>query len=212
MDHIRVQEECEQPLLRERVSDGDGEEKAASKTKTKTKTQKAVRKTFKGTAHLSSLLPTGSVLIFEFLCPIFTNKGRCRSLKNQLLTIALLSFCCISCFVMRFTDSIRDDKGKLRYGFITFKGIWIADGTLTLPPQEAAEYRIRFRDCFHAFLSVLVFMVVALFDQNVIACFYPAPSDEFKDMLVNAPALVGILCIFFFLVFPSKRHAASAKC
>lgn len=80
---------------------------------------------------------------------------------------------------------------------------------MKLLPEESAEYRIGFRDCFHAVLTVVVFIVVALFDQNVVGCFYPEPSEEMKDMLVNVPAVVGIICTGLFVLFPSTRHAVT---
>ncbi|XP_021721014.1 cytochrome P450 98A2-like [Chenopodium quinoa] len=45
---------------------------------------------------------------------------------------------------MCFTDSVRDERGKVRYGIATLKGIWIVDGSVTLSPEQAAKFRIRF--------------------------------------------------------------------
>ncbi|XP_027172145.1 protein DMP7-like [Coffea eugenioides] len=123
--------------------------------------QKAIRKTFKGTAHLANLLPT---------------------------------------------DSIRDERGKVRYGMATFRGLWIIDGSITVSPEDAPKYRIKFIDFFHAFMSVLVFGAVAMFDQNVINCFYPSRSEEAQEFLTALPVFVGIVCSIIFVVFPTKRH------
>lgn len=172
----------------------------------KTPSQKAMRKTFKGTAHLAKLLPTGSVLVFQFLSPILTHKGQCLAPLNQPFTIALLGLCGASCFLLCFTDSVRDSRGKVRYGLATSKGLWVIDGSVTLSPVESAKYRVRFLDFFHAFLSILVFGAVALFDQNVVRCFYPKPSDDTKEMLVEVPIAIGVICSLLFVLFPSKRH------
>ena len=77
---------------------------------------------------------------------------------------------------------------------------------LALDAEEAAKYRLRLVDFFHAFMSVLVFAAVALFDQNVVKCFYPTLSDEAKDFLMALPTGIGVACSFLFAAFPSKRH------
>ncbi|XP_021722725.1 uncharacterized protein LOC110690201 [Chenopodium quinoa] len=107
---------------------------------------------------------------------------------------------------MCFTDSVRDERGKVRYGIATFKGIWIVDGFVTLSPEQAAKYRIRVLDFVHAIMGILVFMGVALLDQNVVKCLFPLPSQETKEKLVMFPIGVGIVCVLLFVCFPSKRR------
>ncbi|KAL2895816.1 Protein DMP7 [Bienertia sinuspersici] len=172
----------------------------------KTRTQKAIRKTFKKTSHLSSLLPSGSVLIFEMFSPILTNQGKCETFQTQLITLCLITFVALSCFFMCFTDSVRDERGKVRYGVATFNGIWIVDGSITLNHEDAAKYRIGVVDFLHAFMGLLVFMAVALLDQNVVKCLFPMPSQETKERLVVFPIGVGVVCGLLFVCFPSKRH------
>ncbi|KAL8461189.1 hypothetical protein ACS0TY_031816 [Phlomoides rotata] len=172
----------------------------------KTPGQKAVRKAFKGTAHLSNLLPTGSVLTFQFLSPIITHEGKCESSVRHAAAAALLGFCALTCFVMSFTDSFRDGRGKVRYGIATFRGLWVIDGSTTLPAEEAPKYRVRLVDVFHAVMSIMVFAAVAMFDKNVMACFYPSPSEEDREMLTALPVTVGVICSLMFVLFPSRRH------
>ncbi|KAG5226339.1 protein DMP [Salix suchowensis] len=168
--------------------------------------QKAMRKTFKGTAHLARLLPTGSVLAFQILSPVLTHEGQCRSITSQTMTLGLLALCGLACFLLCFTDSFRDARGKVRYGMVTFKGLWIMDSQVELSPEEAAKYKLRFIDVLHAFMSILVFGAVSLFDKNVVKCFFPTPTDEAKDLLIAVPATIGVICSILFLAFPSKRH------
>ncbi|KAK4438733.1 protein DMP7 [Sesamum alatum] len=138
------------------------------------------------------LLPTGSVLLSRFFSPSFTHDGKCKSIVSRTTTLGLLSFCAASCFVLCFTDSFRDERGKVRYGLATFRGLWVIDGSASaLPPQEADKFRLRFVDFFHAFMSILVFAAVAMLDKNVIHCFYPSPSDETFEILTTLPVLVG---------------------
>lgn len=80
------------------------------------------------------------------------------------------------------------------------------DGSVRLPVDEAANYRLRFIDFFHAFAAVLVFVAVALFDQSVVRCFVPEPSEEAKEVLVKLPIGIGLVCSVLFVLFPSKRH------
>ncbi|EEF44369.1 protein DMP7 [Ricinus communis] len=173
---------------------------------TKTPAQKAIRKTFKGTGHLAKLLPTGSVLAFQILSPILTHQGQCRTTTSMSLTLALLTTCALSCFLLCLTDSFRDERGKVRYGLATFRGLWVLDGSLKLSAEEAESYKLRFIDFLHAFMSALVFGAVAFFDKNVVNCFCSNPSEEVKDLLVAVPVGVGVVCSILFLRFPTKRH------
>ena len=172
----------------------------------KTPAQKAMRKTIKGTAHLANLLPTGTVLTFQMFSPAFTNQGRCPTVANHTITICLLIFCSVSSFLLCFTDSFRDERGKVRYGLATFKGLFVLDGSHMITTDEAAKYRLTFIDFFHAFMSVLVFGAVAMFDQNIVSCFYPKPSEEGKQLLFAIPVGVGVVCSILFVLFPSRRH------
>ncbi|KAL3519820.1 hypothetical protein ACH5RR_017969 [Cinchona calisaya] len=171
----------------------------------KTIVQKAISQTFESTAHLANLLPTGSVLAFQLLSPIFTNQGNCDAVCRS-LTAVLIALCGLSCFLLSFTDSFKDQKGNLCYGFATLHGLWIIDGSATIPPDLAATYRLKFIDFVHAFMSILVFAAVALFDQNVVNCFYPMPSDETKELLTAVPVGIGVICSLLFVAFPTKRH------
>jgi len=172
----------------------------------KTPAQRTMRKAFKGTAHLSKLLPTGTVLIFQTLSPLFTHQGQCQTMSNKAMTIGLLALCSISCFLLSFTDSFRDERGKVRYGVASMNGMWVMDGSVRLPAEEAEKYRLRFIDFFHAFMSILVFLAIALFDGSVVSCFVPKPSEDAKELLMVLPVGIGFVCSFFFVAFPSQRH------
>ncbi|TKY66813.1 hypothetical protein E2542_SST09704 [Spatholobus suberectus] len=172
----------------------------------KTPAQRTMRKAFKGTAHLAKLLPTGTVLIFQTLSPLFTHQGQCHTTTSKVMTIGLLTFCSISCFLLSFTDSFRDERGKVRYGVASLNGLWVMDASVRLPVDEADKYGLRFIDFFHAFMSILVFLAIALFDGSVVSCFVPKPSEEAKELLVALPIGIGIVCSVLFVAFPSQRH------
>ncbi|XP_059660063.1 protein DMP4-like [Cornus florida] len=177
------------------------------KTEERTAIQRAISQTFQSTAHLANLLPTGSVLAFQLLSPIFTNQGECDPVSRS-MTSGLIALCGLSCFFLCFTDSFKDKNGNVCYGFATFRGLWIIDGSLsrTLPPEIAANYRLRFIDFMHAFMSISVFAAIALFDQNVVNCLYPSPSEETQEVLRSLPVGIGVICSMLFVVFPTKRH------
>ena len=107
---------------------------------------------------------------------------------------------------MSFTDSFRDSQGNVCYGFATFRGLWVIDGSVDLPDVAAAKYRVRFIDFLHAFMSILVFCAVALFDENVVNCFYPSPSNAAKEILTSLPVGIGVVCSMLFVLFPTRRH------
>ncbi|OIT36423.1 PREDICTED: uncharacterized protein LOC109242063 [Nicotiana attenuata] len=167
--------------------------------------QKAITQTFQSTAHLANLLPTGSVLAFQLLSPIFTNQGECDKI-GKFLTVALVTLCGLSCFILSFTDSFTDKKGKICYGFATIRGLWIIDGSAKIPHQIARKYKLKFIDFLHAFMSIFVFAAVAFFDQNVVNCFYPRPSDQIEELVNALPVAIGVICSMFFVVFPTQRH------
>ncbi|XP_051125231.1 protein DMP6-like [Andrographis paniculata] len=167
--------------------------------------QQAISQTFESTANLANLLPTGSVLAFQLLAPIFSNQGECDAV-SRMLTAGLVALCGLSCFLFSFTDSFKDQKGNICYGFATFRGMWFIDGSATIPPELAAKYKLKFIDFAHAFMSILVFAAIALFDQNVVHCFYPEPSPGTKEVLTALPVGIGVACSMLFVVFPTKRH------
>lgn len=171
----------------------------------KTLIQRAISQTFQSTAHLANLLPTGTVLAFQLLAPIFSNQGNCDPVSRS-MTAGLLALCSLSCFLMSFTDSFRDKNGNVFYGFASIRGLWIIDGSATISPEFAAKYRIRFVDFVHAFMSILIFAAVALFDQNVVNCFYPLPSQEAQEVLTSLPVGIGVICSMLFIVFPTQRN------
>ncbi|KAK1276102.1 hypothetical protein QJS04_geneDACA022457 [Acorus gramineus] len=166
--------------------------------------QKAINQTFKSTAHLSNLLPTGSVMAFRLLSPLFTNGGDCDP-AYRAMTASLVALCGLSCFLLCFTDSFRNEEGKVRYGFATLKGLWVIDG-----PVEASvkgeEYRLRPIDFAHALASLMVFAAVALLDGDTTRCFYPVPSEGVKEVLSVMPVGIGVVCSMFFVAFPTTRH------
>lgn len=167
--------------------------------------QKTIGQTFQTTAHLANLLPTGTVLAFQILSPIFTNVGHC-GLATRILTASLVSICGFSCFILSFTDSYKDLNGNVCYGFATIHGFWIIDGSAMLTQERSKVYKLRFLDFAHAILSFLVFGAVVLFDKNAVNCFFPEPSAEVAELLTAWPVAVGVFCSMLFARFPTTRH------
>ncbi|PON60638.1 hypothetical protein TorRG33x02_284430 [Trema orientale] len=198
-----VDEEQKLPLLKDEAHPDPANK--PKPTDEKTLVQKAISQTFQSTAHLANLLPTGTVLAFQLLAPIFSNQGQCDPV-SRFMTACLVGLCGASSFLLSFTDSFRDKNGDVCYGFATWRGLWVIDGSATLPPEEASKYRVQFIDFMHALMSILVFAAIALFDENVVSCFYPTPSDETQEVLTALPVGIGVVCSMLFVVFPTKRH------
>lgn len=167
--------------------------------------RQAVSSTFKGTAYLANRLPTGIVLTFQLLSPVLSNHGVCDTALKA-LTAILLALCGLACFILSFTDSFKDEKGNVFFGFATFKGFYPIDRTVTISPEEAAKRKIGPFDFLQAFLSMLVFATIALLDQNIVNCFYPTPSVEMKEILSLLPIANGVVCSVLFVTFPTQRH------
>ncbi|CAL5047857.1 unnamed protein product [Urochloa decumbens] len=170
-----------------------------------TRLERAIGQAFKSTAELAKHLPTGAVLVFEVLSPVFTNGGKCQDV-NRVLTSWLVGLCAAACFFLCFTDSFLDARGTVRYVVATRTGLWVIDGTPPPPPEVAAGKRLKFIDFFHAFLSLIVFMSVAMFDRNVSACFNPVMSYDTQQVLTAVPFAGGLVGTMLFAAFPSTRH------
>ncbi|KAK6157011.1 hypothetical protein DH2020_011259 [Rehmannia glutinosa] len=170
--------------------------------------QSALSQALESSAHLANLLPTGTLLAFQLLTPIFTNNGSCDS-ATQPMTLILLITLAVSCFLASFSDSVKTSDGQVYYGIATFKGMFLFDNNSAVIsglPADLSNYRLSFVDFVHAILSVLVFVAVGLRDKNVVSCFYPRPGREAQEVLDIAPIGIGFLSGLLFVIFPSKRH------
>ncbi|XP_071725583.1 protein DMP3 [Rutidosis leptorrhynchoides] len=165
----------------------------------------ALSQTLTNTANLAKLLPTGTLLVFQILTPIFTNNGSCDSTTRS-LTAILLVLLAVSCFLACFTDSFKTDDGQLYYGFATFHGMWLFDYYDSKNVPDLRKYRLMFIDWVHAVLSVLIFGAIALRDKNVVNCFYPSPGHETEEVLDIVPIGVGLISSGLFVLFPTRRH------
>lgn len=158
------------------------------------------------TANLANLLPTGTLLAFQLLTPIFTNNGTCDAATRP-LTFGLLVILAVSCFLASFTDSFKASDGQIYYGFATPNGLWIFDQqAVSGIPADLRKFRLNFIDVVHAILSVLVFFAVAFRDKNVVTCFYPKPAHVTQEVLDIVPIGIGLICSLFFVMFPTRRH------
>ncbi|KAJ4781827.1 hypothetical protein LUZ62_066084 [Rhynchospora pubera] len=165
----------------------------------------AFAKAFKSTADLAKHLPTGSVLIFQILSPVFTNQGECDDV-NRDMAKWLIIICCLTVFFLNFTDSFIDSGNNVRYVVATFNGLWVIDGSTPPDPEVAKMYSIKFIDFLHAVMAVMVFASVALFDNNIESCFYPVMSYDTRQILTVVPLATGLIGSALFVVFPSTRR------
>ncbi|KAL3814640.1 hypothetical protein ACJIZ3_015908 [Penstemon smallii] len=167
-------------------------------------------------ANLANLLPTGTVLAFQTLTPLFSNKGMCH-LSNKILTSSLIAFCALICFLSSFTDSFVDsDDGKLYYGIATFKGLYIFNKDedkncdeerleVEEGKNDLSKFRISLIDFVHACVSLLVFLTFAFSDNDVQNCFFPFGGTNLDVLVMNLPLAAGIFASFLFVIFPTTR-------
>ncbi|XAR54604.1 hypothetical protein NMG60_11029821 [Bertholletia excelsa] len=159
-------------------------------------------KTFEGFASLVKHLPTGTVFLFQFLEPVLTNNGHCRTI-NKYLSGILLVTCGLSCILSSFTDSYKGSDDRTHYALVTPSGLWPATAAESV---DLKKYRLRIGDFVHAALSVAVFMVVALLDVNTQQCFYPSLASSEKTLIQALPPVIGTVSGAVFVKFPSTRH------
>ncbi|KNA05608.1 hypothetical protein SOVF_188750 [Spinacia oleracea] len=165
----------------------------------------AKEQAFNGLGSLIKLLPTGTVFMFQFLSPILSNNGQCHTI-NKYLMGAFLVICGLNCGLATFTDSYVDNEGNTHYGIATTKGLWPSNNNSKGDNSNMSKYKLRTGDFVHAFMSVLVFVVVAVLDKNTVDCYVPALETTRKTMLMVLPPIVGGLCSGVFAMFPSTRH------
>jgi hypothetical protein len=174
-----------------------------SSSKSKGSPQKTIKdKTLSGVGNLISLLPTGTVFLYQFLSPVLSNNGHCNTI-NKYLTAILVALCGLSCFFSSFTDSYVGDDGITHYGVATSKGLWPSPESRNV---DLPTYKLRFADFVHAFFALIVFAILVLLDRNTVGCFYPVSESTEKILLQVLPPAVGAACSGVFVVFPNKRH------
>ncbi|XP_043708348.1 protein DMP2-like [Telopea speciosissima] len=159
---------------------------------------------FTGVGNLIKLLPTGTVFLFQFLSPFLTNNGQCYTI-NKYLTGILLTGCAFFCCFSSFTDSYVGSDGLTHYGIVTIHGLWSSSSSAS-GSVDLSAYKLRVGDFVHAFLSLMVFGVVALMDPNTMDCYYPSFETTQKMLVMAIPPLVGAVASSVFVIFPNNRH------
>jgi hypothetical protein len=155
-----------------------------------------------GIGSLIKLLPTGTVFLYQFLNPVVTNSGQCKT-SNKTLTSILLVICGFNCFFSTFTDSYTGTDKKRHYGIVTTKGLWPSPEANTV---DLSKYRLKGSDFVHAALSLLIFALLGLLDTNTVQCFYPSFESTQKQLLQILPPVIGVFVGWVFVIFPQQRH------
>ncbi|XP_030473850.2 protein DMP2-like [Syzygium oleosum] len=175
--------------------------KSSSKSNTDSQETNTTKKSaFNGLGNVIRLLPTGTVFLFQFLNPVLTNNGKCHAV-NKYLSAGLIGVCGLSCSFACFTDSYKGKFGLTYYGVATAKGLWPGSSSLDL-----SQYKLRFGDFVHAFMSVIIFAVLVLLDTNTMRCFYPSFEHTENTLIKVLPTVIGVISGIVFALFPSKRH------
>ncbi|XVF62714.1 hypothetical protein PTKIN_Ptkin09bG0030200 [Pterospermum kingtungense] len=155
--------------------------------------------------NLIKFLPTGTVFVFHFLNPVFSDYGNCNKPLNKYLTATLIALCGFTCCFNCFTDSYKGRDGKTHYGVATVKGLWPSpDESHSV---DSSSYKLRFSDFVHAFFSSVVFAVLVLVEPNTVECFYPSLATSSKALLclIFLPPIALVVSLAF-ACFPMKRH------
>ncbi|XWS08681.1 hypothetical protein CRYUN_Cryun40dG0022100 [Craigia yunnanensis] len=159
---------------------------------------------FSKIGNLIKFLPTGTIFIFHFLNPVFTDYGNCNKSLNKYLSAIFIALCGFSCCFSCFTDSYKGSDGKTHYGIATFKGLWPSTESDSV---NLSSYKLRFSDFVHAFFSSIVFAVLVLVEPNTVDCFYPSFATNSKVLLclIFLPPITFMVSLAF-MCFPYKRH------
>ncbi|KAE8010145.1 hypothetical protein FH972_006535 [Carpinus fangiana] len=160
-------------------------------------------------ASLANLLPTGTVLVFQALVPSLTGNGKCQ-IFNKYLVGFVIAFCAATCFLSSFTDSFKHGD-KLYYGIATCKELCVFnyDGDEEKSKIEKdllKSLKLKPPDFFHAFGSLIVFLIFAVSSTDVLLCFFPEADRENEySIVIYLPLVAGALSSFLFTYFPTER-------
>ncbi|XP_048136175.1 protein DMP2-like isoform X3 [Rhodamnia argentea] len=172
-----------------------------SSSSTTTSSSSTTSSAYTGLGNIIKLLPTGTVFLFHFLNPLLTNNGQCHT-YNKYLSAILIAVCGLSCCIASFTDSYKGSDGSTHYGVATTKGIWPSSSS----SNSLSGHKLQFSDFVHAFLSVIIFAVLALLDTNTVKCFYPSFETTEKTLIMVLPTVIGSISSTVFTLFPSTRN------
>ncbi|THU50313.1 hypothetical protein C4D60_Mb06t18890 [Musa balbisiana] len=156
---------------------------------------------FIGTTRLHVLLATAIILTFSVFVPLVTDDGECDDL-NRWFTAFLVALCAASSVSFTFTNSYRAASGRLYYAVATLRGIRAFNGRRKGPP-EPGTYRLTWSDLFHASLSLVAFLTIALLHDDVMRCYH---IDRPRKLTNTVPLVIGFLFSVLFVVFPSRRR------
>lgn len=170
-----------------------------------------VDKTLSSASDIVKLLPTGTVLVFHALAPSFSNHGSCGP-ANRYLTISLIGVCAVSCVLHSFTDSLVSKDGKLYYGVAMPRGFYPFNFEGTVEEIRAKfgdlpRMKIRVLDFVHAFVSAVLFIVVALGNAGIQNCLFPGVGSDVRQVLASLPVGLGFVSSMMFMIFPTMRKS-----
>ncbi|XP_057846984.1 protein DMP3-like [Cryptomeria japonica] len=168
----------------------EGISKSATSSSTETTTTKVVNTTLSSASNITKILPTGILFVFQALSNLLSDNGDCQKSNKVLVGIAV--------------DS---STGKVHYGIATLNGL--ATGSKVKPSNES-NYKIKLKDLFHAALAVVVFIVMALTDQNIVQCLYPSAESNIKKIYKALPVVVSALSSVILIFRPSNRQGISS--
>ncbi|GFP81329.1 hypothetical protein PHJA_000276200 [Phtheirospermum japonicum] len=152
-------------------------------------------------ARLNVHLPIATILVFTNFAPFLTNSGKCTTLDRWLMG-GFTGFLAASCVFVSITDSFRTATGGLYYGVATFHGIWKFGGGRARP-CVLSDYKLRWGDLFYASLSLIVFLVFVLVQNDVLSCYDVVLPRKFINL---APLVIGFVVSLLFVLFPSSRR------
>ncbi|KAJ7546395.1 hypothetical protein O6H91_08G038300 [Diphasiastrum complanatum] len=151
--------------------------------------------------NISNLLPTGTLMMFQSLAPIFTNNGVCGSIEQTMTGILVLIFSLI-CFLSCFTDSLTTESGHTYRGILTTKGLYNSqfkqllkiDSNFYTGPPGSSRYYVKISDFVNASLTIVCFCSISLLTAPLTNCLFPdIPSTIAKTVPIIVSLLVSIV-------------------
>ncbi|GLJ42821.1 hypothetical protein SUGI_0887760 [Cryptomeria japonica] len=112
-------------------------------------------------------------------------------------------------FVFQALSNLLSDNGDCQKSNKVLVGIAVATGSKVKPSNES-NYKIKLKDLFHAALAVVVFIVMALTDQNIVQCLYPSAESNIKKIYKALPVVVSALSSVILIFRPSNRQGISS--
>ncbi len=151
-------------------------------------------------ARVTAFFPFKTLTAFFIMSNVIINNvGDCAKQQRQLLIALLVIFCFVN-MLSCFTDTYTATNGqKFWVLLVPFYGPLCFSLPTDYDKDRVYEYYyLRYRDYFHAFASMLAFLLIIIFSNPISMCIFPSGNSDgtsrFDPSVIRTvPILIAII-------------------